>query len=161
VKEGHIIEATDDLPLHLIDRCCAPCHTETELCCSPILLDKIELAVILGVEIAQMSAGLNPLLKLGLLRHKVGLRKEDTPAAAVSAARGTTKTRALGKKIPLGGPQITFLNDNLHALEPAGHGGVVFREIKWLGFAVWECAAAHVGAFWVVHPLFPRSCERG
>jgi hypothetical protein len=143
MKEGHIIKASDDLPLHLVNCCHTPCHMETELCCSPILFDEVELAVILRVEITQMSTGLNQLLKLGLLGHEVGLRKENTPAAAVSVARGTMKAQALGKKISLSRPQITFPNDNLHALEPAGHGGVVFREVKCLGFAVWECDATH------------------
>jgi len=72
-------------------------------------------------------------LKLGLLRHEVGLQKENTPAATVGAARRAMKTQALGEKFFLTGPQTTLPNDDLHAFEPAGRGRVVFREIKWLG----------------------------
>jgi hypothetical protein len=161
VEEGDIIKALDDLLLHLVDGCRAPCHPETELCCSPILFDKIELAMILGVEIAQMTARLNQLLKLGLLRHEVRLREKNAPAAAVIVLRGAAKTRALGKKVSSLGPQTTLPNNDLHALEPAGHGGVVFREIKRLMLAVWEFAAAHAWAIRVVCPPFLRSCKRG
>ena len=130
VKEGDVIEGLDDLPLHLINCCRMPCHTETELCSPPILLDKIELTVILWVKVAHVATRLNQLLKLGLLRNEIGLRKENAPATAISAARGATKPRALSKKVSLLGPQTALANDDLHALEPARHGGVVFREIK-------------------------------
>jgi hypothetical protein len=131
VKERNVIEAFNDFPLHLIDGCHAPCHPETEFCRTPILLNKIELAVILRVEVTQMATRLNQLLKLGFLRHKIGLQKEYPPATAVSAARRTVEIRALGEKVtvPLR-PQSALPNDDLHAFEPAGHGGVVFREIK-------------------------------
>ncbi len=52
MKERDIVKAFNNLPLHLVDGCCMPCHLEMELCCSPILFDKIEFTVILGVEIA-------------------------------------------------------------------------------------------------------------
>jgi hypothetical protein len=44
------------------------------------------------IEVAQMTARLNQLLKLGLLQHEIGLQKEDASAAAVSAAGGAMKT---------------------------------------------------------------------
>jgi hypothetical protein len=135
VKEGNVIEALDDYPLHLIDCGRAPCHTETELCRPPVLFDEIEFTVIFGIEITQMTMRLDQLLKLGLLRDEVGLQKKNALTTAVSAAGGATKTRALGEKVSLG-PQTALPNNDLHALEPAGHGGVVFREIKWLVFTV-------------------------
>ena len=70
------------------------------------------------------------------------------------------ETWVLGKKVSLGGPQTTLLNDDLHAFEPARHGGVVLREIKQLGLAIWECAAAHAWTIRLVHPPFSRPCER-
>ena len=143
VKEGDVIKGLDDLPLHLINRRRAPCHTETKLCSPPILFDEIEFTVIFGVKVTQMVTRLDQLLKLGLLRDEIGLRKENATATAVSAARGATKPWALSKKVSLLGPQTTLLNDDLHALEPAGHGGVVLREIKYMWLAVWECAIAH------------------
>ena len=129
VKEGDVIQALDDLPLHLADCHRVPCYPETELRRPPILLNEVEFAVILGVEITQVPTRLDQLLKLGLLRGEVGLRKKDAPATAVSVVRGAMKTRALGEEVFLG-PQTTLLNDDLHAFEPTGHGGVVFREIE-------------------------------
>jgi hypothetical protein len=160
VKEGDVIEGLDDLPLHVIDCCRAPCHTETELCSPPILLDEIELTVVFWVKVAQMATRLDQLLKLGLLRDEIGLGKKNAPATAISAARGATKPRALSEKLSLLGPQTALTNDDLHALEPAGHGGVVFREIKYVWLAIWECAAAHAWAIREVGPPFLRSYER-
>jgi hypothetical protein len=101
---------------------------ETKLRRPPILLNEVELAVIFRVKITYVSTRLNQLLKLGLLRDKIRLQKQYAPATAISAARGTTN-RTLGKKI-LFRPQSTLPDDDLHALEPAGHGGVVFSEIE-------------------------------
>ena len=142
LKEGNIIKALGNFVLHLVDRCRAPCYTETKLCSSSVLLDEIKFTVILRIEVAQMAARLNQLLKLGLLRHEIGLKKEEASATTVNVASVTT-TRAIGKKISVGRPQTTLPNDDLHALEPAGHGGVVLREIKYMWLAVWECAIAH------------------
>jgi hypothetical protein len=75
--------------------------------------------------------------------------------------RGATEPRALGKKIWVSlGPQYMLPNDDLHVLEPAGHGGVVFRKIECLRFAVWECPAAHGYTVRLMRPTFLRSCER-
>jgi len=73
VKEGDIIKALDDLPLHLINCCRMPCHSETELYCPPILFNEIHLTVVFQVEITQMAMGFNQLFKLGLLRPEVRL----------------------------------------------------------------------------------------
>ena len=73
MKEGDIIEALDDFPLHLVDCRCAPCYTETELGSTPILFNEIEFTMVLGIKIAEMPAILDQLLKLGLLRHEIGL----------------------------------------------------------------------------------------
>jgi len=73
VKEGDVIEALDDLPLHLINCCCMPCHSETELHHPPILFNEIHLTVVFQVEITQMATGFNQLFKLGLLRPEVRL----------------------------------------------------------------------------------------
>ena len=160
MKEGDVIQALDDLPLHFIDCRRAPCHTEAELGCPPILFDKVEFAVIFGIEIANMPTGLNQLLKLGLLRDKVGLQKKNPSAAAVSVSRRTTKSWALSKQFSSLWPKTALPNDDLHALEPAGHGGMIVREIKRLVFTIWEHAAAHAWAIRVVRPAFLRSYER-
>jgi len=67
MKERDIIKALNNIPLHLVNHCCMLCHTEMQLGHSPVLLDKVELAVILGVKIADVAVRLNQLLKLGLL----------------------------------------------------------------------------------------------
>ena len=156
VKEGDIIEGLDDLPLHLINCCHMPCHMETELCSPPILLNEIELTMIFWVKVTQMAMRFDQLLKLGLLRNKIRLGKEDMPATAISVARGAMKPWALSEEVSLWvlGPQTTLANNDLHALEPAGHGGVVFREIKYMWLAVWECVTAHVWTIREVHPPF-------
>jgi hypothetical protein len=47
------------------------------------------------------------------------------------------KTWALGKKIDISlRPQTALMNNDLYALEPARHGGIVFWEIKGLGFTI-------------------------
>src|SRR6266852_2653715 len=79
-----------------------------------------------------MSTRLDQSFKLGLLRGKIWLHKKDATAAAIHMARGATETRALGKKVQVTlGPQLMLPNDDLHALEPAEHGGVVFGEILY------------------------------
>ncbi len=160
MKEGNVIERLDDLPFYFIDCNYTPCHAEMELCRFPILFDKVKLTMVFWIEITQMAARLDQLLKLGLLRYKVRLQKENTPAATVSMARGAMKTRALGKKFSLAGPQTTLPNNDLHAFEPAGHGGVVFRKIKRLGLASWKSAAAHAWTVRLMRPPFLRPCER-
>jgi hypothetical protein len=124
------------------------------------LLDEVKLTMIFGVKIAQMPAGLDQLLKLGLLRDEIGLQKKEASATTVCTARGAAKTRALGEKTRVSlRPQAALPNDDLHALEPTGHGGMVFREIKKLWFTIWEGATAHAWSVRVVRPPFPRSCK--
>jgi hypothetical protein len=65
------------------------------------------------------------------------------------------KAQALSEKVPLVGPQTTLPNDCLHALEPARHGGVVFKEVKHLGSpfgSVPLCMRGPLGLG--VHPSF-------
>ena len=107
-----------------------------------------------------MATRLNQLLKLRLLRHKIGLQKENVLATAVSMARGVMKPQALGKKIAVTWPQSTLPNDDLYALKPTGHRGVVFKEIKCLRLSIWKHATAHAWAIRVGHPPFLWSYER-
>jgi hypothetical protein len=99
VKERDVIKALNDFFLHLIDRRRMLCHTKAELCHSLVLFDKVEFTMILGVKVTQVAVRLNQLLKLGLLRHEIGLQKKDLPTAIVSVARGTIKAWALCKEI--------------------------------------------------------------
>lgn len=156
-----IIKAFDDSSLHLIYCCCTPCHMKTKLCHTSILFNKVKFTVIFWVKITYMSMRFYQLLKLGILRDKIGLEKKYTPATAVSTARWTVKTWALCKKIQVSlGPQTTLLNDCFYVLKLARHGGVVFGVIKHLWFAIWKCAAMHAWAIRMVCLLFLWSCER-
>ena len=101
----------------------------SSLGCAPVLLDKIKLTMVLGVEIALVATLLNELLELWALVYEIRLKKEDTPAAAIHTARGALEFVALGRQAPFW-PQPTFKNNLLHALEPAGHGWVVIWKIK-------------------------------
>ena len=98
LREGDIIQALNDLPLHLIDFCHVSCHMKTELCHTPVLLDEVELAMVFQVKVAKMTMRFDQLLKLGLLRDEIRLQKQDVLAAAVYMARGAAKTWALGEK---------------------------------------------------------------
>ena len=58
---------------HLSNGCHTLHETELKFCCTPVLLDEIEFAVILWVEIAGVAAGLDKFLKLRLVTGKVAL----------------------------------------------------------------------------------------
>ncbi len=73
VKDRDIIQTLDDFLLHLVNCLHMPCFAEMELCCSLVLFDKIQLTMIFWIEIAKMAMQLDQLLKLGLLRHEIGL----------------------------------------------------------------------------------------
>jgi hypothetical protein len=51
-------------------------------------------------------------------------------------------------------------DDNLYALEPAKHEGVVFRKIERLRLTIWEHAIAHVWTIRLVHPSVLWPYER-
>ena len=59
LKKGNIVKALLDVVLHCFKRLCSWYHTVLGLRGTPILLDKIELAVILRINIAQVAAALD------------------------------------------------------------------------------------------------------
>jgi hypothetical protein len=73
VEEGDVIETLNDRPLHLVNHCCVPCNTETELHHPSILFNKVEFTMIFRIEATQMTVRLDQLLKLGLLRDEIRL----------------------------------------------------------------------------------------
>ena len=153
LKQGHIIEARDDLPLHLLNCFCTPCHPKSKLRGSPVLLYEIELAVVLGVEVTKVTALFDELLQVGFLIQEVGLCKEKPPAAAISPTRRATKVCTLCKQTrTLCRPQTVLADDHLHPLEPARHGGMLIQKIKRLGLASREFAIAHAWPIQVVRP---------
>jgi hypothetical protein len=136
VKED-IIKALDDLLFHFLNCCHMPYLMEIKLCSAPILLNKVKFTMIFWIKVAQMATLLNQLLKLGLLKHEIRLQKQKASVTAVSVTREALKILALGEKINISlGPQTILLNDDLHALEPARHRGIIFRKIEWLRFAI-------------------------
>ena len=97
--------------------------------CTPILLNEIELAMILRVKIAKVATRLDKFLELGLLSDEIGLEEKEPPTAAVHTAGGAFEVQTLSRQ-PRFRPQPAFTNDFRHALEPLGHGRVLFGEIK-------------------------------
>lgn len=92
LKVGDIIEALDDLLLHLANCCCVPCHVKTEFCHVSILFNEVQLTVVLGIKITVMPMRLDQLLKLRPLRDKIKLLKMDVSATTVDMARRAMKT---------------------------------------------------------------------
>jgi hypothetical protein len=121
LKQGNVIQAGHNNFFHLINGCRALHGTETKFSRTPILLDKIEFAVILRVEITKMAAGLNKFLKLGLVIDKIWLCKEEPPTAAISSTGGAVELVTLCFEPPLSRPQTTLADDLLHPFEPATH----------------------------------------
>jgi hypothetical protein len=52
VKERDMVQTLYDFLLHLLNYCHVPCHTETKLCFSPVLFNKIKFIVIFWIEVA-------------------------------------------------------------------------------------------------------------
>ena len=133
LKKGNSIKGILDGSLHFADRLRSWGLAVSSFCSTPILFYEVNLAMILRIEVAQMSTRLDQLLELRTLRHEIGLEAEDPPAAAIHMARGALEVWALSWK-PYLRPQLTLANYLLHALEPTEHGRVVVREIKELVF---------------------------
>ena len=64
MKEGDGIKALPDSPLHILNALFSGGDAISGLGCTPELLNEVELAMILGVEVAQMATPLNELLEL-------------------------------------------------------------------------------------------------
>jgi hypothetical protein len=64
LKQGNVIQAGYNIFFHLIHSCPARHGTKTIFCRAPVLLNKIEFAMILRVEVADMATQLDELLKL-------------------------------------------------------------------------------------------------
>lgn len=73
LKQWNVVQACSDKLFQLINGCRALHGTESKFCCAPVLLDEVEFAVILWVEIAEVAAGLDEFLKLRLVTGKVAL----------------------------------------------------------------------------------------
>ena len=114
---------------HFFDCPRVPGHLKSKLCSSPVLLNKIKLAMIFRVKITKVTAALDMLLQKRLLILEIGLHKKKPPTAAVSSSRRATEICTLCEQA-ICRPQAAFANDCLHALEPSRHGGVLQREVK-------------------------------
>ena len=64
LNEGNTVKALLDGLLHIANCLHSGKHTVLGLHCSPILLNEIEFAMVLGIEIAQVATPLNELLEL-------------------------------------------------------------------------------------------------
>ena len=73
LKQWNVVQACSDKLFHLINGCHTLHGTESKFCCTPVLLDEIEFAIILWVEITEVATGLDEFLKLRLVTGKVTL----------------------------------------------------------------------------------------
>lgn len=64
MKDGDTVKAVPDSGLHLASRLRSGEPAVMSLRCAPVLLDEVELAVVLGVEVADMAAPLDQLFEL-------------------------------------------------------------------------------------------------
>src|ERR1700679_265808 len=67
LKQGNVVQAGYNMFCHLLNGCRTFHGTEPKFCCAPVLFNKVQLAMILGVKVAEMSARLDEFLKLRLV----------------------------------------------------------------------------------------------
>ena len=72
-KQWDIVEALDNFPFHLFDVGRARKCTVAQFSSPPVLLDEIELAMIFGIEIAEVTASLDILLQGRFLGEEIRL----------------------------------------------------------------------------------------
>ena len=103
LKQWNVIQACSDKLFQLINGYRTLYEMESKFCHASVLLDKIEFAVILWVEIAEVIAGLDEFLKLRLVTDKVALWKKKLPTAAINMFRAvkiwTLSNKALSQPI--------------------------------------------------------------
>ena len=64
VKKGDIVKAFLDSALHFLNCLGSGKDAVLSLCCTPVLLNEIELAMVLGIKVAQVTMLLDKLLEL-------------------------------------------------------------------------------------------------
>jgi hypothetical protein len=101
-----------------------------ELCCTPVHLNEIEFAVVLGVEIANMTLVCDEFLKRRFLICKIRLTKESLSTAASCGSLLALEARALSQLSWL--EKIPFMEDLLHPLKPPRHHRMIGRPIQFL-----------------------------
>jgi len=79
------VKALLDSVLHLLECLRSGGHAVSGFGRTPVLFDKVQFAMVLRIEIAQMTVPLDELLELRALICEVGLNEERAPAAAVNA----------------------------------------------------------------------------
>jgi hypothetical protein len=71
--QGNVIQAGYDIFFHLLHGCRMIHGSESIFCHAPVLLNKIQFAVIFWVEVAEVATRLDKLLKLRFLINEVRL----------------------------------------------------------------------------------------
>lgn len=147
----NIIQACEHIGLHSLDIGGERRGSVTELSCSPILLNEIELAVIFGVEITEVTTVLDELGELRFLSNEIGLIEYDSAAAAAGTGTGILALESsfdavwillciLAPFLPAHCRQFiliktSLLQDTLHPFEPARHCWVVIWIVELLRHA--------------------------
>jgi len=127
--KGDVVEAPQHFFFHLIEGPCMASDTESKLCCTPVLLDEVQLAMVFGIVITQMSTRFNVFLEHWLLQFEIGLGVKDVTTAATGLSLRTLGASTLNRKAPLG-PKSALTDNLLHTLEPPQIIGVVIWKVK-------------------------------
>jgi hypothetical protein len=127
-----VIKTCQHFPFHLPKGPCTASNAESELRRAPVLFNEIQLAMIFGIEVAQVAARFDILLEQRLLRHEIGLGVKEVATAATGLSLRTLGASALDREAALG-PKAALANDVFHTLEPPRIIGVVVWKVKRLG----------------------------
>jgi hypothetical protein len=92
-------------------------NAEPKLCCTSVLLDEIQFAVVLGIIVAQVATRYDVLLEEWLLRCEIVLSVKEMPTATAGLSFRTLGASALNREATFR-PKAALADNLLHALEP-------------------------------------------
>src|SRR6266849_2517274 len=127
--KGDVIKTCQHFLLHLVKGLCMASDMEPKLRCTPILLNKVQFTVVLGIIITQVTTRFDIFLELRFLQYEVGVCVKDVTAAASGLSLRMLGGSALDRKPPLR-PKAMLADNLFHSLEPSWMMGVVIWKIK-------------------------------
>jgi len=150
--KGDVIEASQHFFFHLIEDPRMASDTELKLCCTLVLLNEVQLAMVFGIVITQMSTRFNVFLEHWLLQFEIRLGVKDVTTAATGRSLRMLGASALDRKAPLR-PKSALTDNLLHTLEPPRIIGMVIWKVKRL----WSTrqgidTIVHAWPLWVMCP---------
>ena len=156
--KGDVVKTCQHILLHCFKGPHMASSPESKLCCAPVLLDEIELAMIFWIEVAQVTTRFDVLLEQWFLRHEVSLSEEKMATAATGLSLRTLVASTFNRESRLG-PKAMLTDYLFHSLKPPQIMGVVIWEIKGLQFLgqginpimhAWPVWMECPGALWIL-----------